>query len=181
MMNSTNDKSRDIQEFLKKIKESGEEDKFKDMLNKMPIAQKVDNFLRENQPTEFMQEIQGYVDPRTGKVTREDQIAGLPFPYNPAGLPEDVYQATQRQYGKKIFGPYTTDDARLIQDFFGNRKGLGWPMFSKQYRERYKDALKLQRWPLVDTRKMEKEKKEKARQARLRRLYGLKDDEQLKT
>ena len=54
-------------------------------------------------------------------------------------------------------------------------------MFSKQYRERYQDALKLQRWPLVDTAKMEKEKKEKARQARLRRLYGLKDDEQLKT
>ena len=33
-------------------------------------------------------------------------------------------------------------------------------MFSKQYRERYKDALRLQRWPLVDTVKMEKEKKE---------------------
>ena len=54
-------------------------------------------------------------------------------------------------------------------------------MFSKQYRERYKDALKLQRWPLVDTAKMEKEKKERARKDRLRRLYGLKDDEQLKT
>ena len=54
-------------------------------------------------------------------------------------------------------------------------------MFSKQYRERYQDALKLPRWPLVDPAKMEKEKKEKARQARLRRLYGLKDDEQLKT
>ena len=37
-------------------------------------------------------------------------------------------------------------------------------MFSKQYRERYKDALKLQRWPLVDTRKMEKEKKEKGKE-----------------
>ena len=54
-------------------------------------------------------------------------------------------------------------------------------MFSKQYRERYKAALKLPRWPLVATAKMEREKKEKARQARLRRLYGLKDDEQLKT
>ena len=54
-------------------------------------------------------------------------------------------------------------------------------MLSKQYREKYRDALKLKRWPLVDTRKMEIEKKEKARQARLRRLYGLKDDEQLKT
>ena len=28
-------------------------------------------------------------------------------------------------------------------------------MFSKKYRERYNHALKLQRWPLVDTRKME--------------------------
>tara|TARA_R100000315_G_C5191178_1_gene111510 strand:+ start:684 stop:848 length:165 start_codon:yes stop_codon:yes gene_type:complete len=54
-------------------------------------------------------------------------------------------------------------------------------MFSKNYRERYRDALKLQRWPLVDTAKMEKEKKEKVRKAKLRRLYGLKDDEQLKT
>ena len=53
-------------------------------------------------------------------------------------------------------------------------------MFSKQYRERYKDALKLQRWPLVDTAKMEKEKKEEDRKARLRRLYGLPDDK-LKT
>ena len=53
-------------------------------------------------------------------------------------------------------------------------------MFSKQYRERYKDALKLQRWPLVDTDKMEKEKKENDRKARLRRLYCLPDDK-LKT
>ena len=54
-------------------------------------------------------------------------------------------------------------------------------MFSKQYRQRYKDALKLQRWPLVDTAKMEKEKKEKARKAKLKRLYGLKDNDKLKT
>ena len=53
-------------------------------------------------------------------------------------------------------------------------------MFSIQYRQRYKHALKLQRWPLVDTVKMEKEKKEKERQDRLRRLYGLPDDK-LKT
>ena len=49
-------------------------------------------------------------------------------------------------------------------------------LFSKKYREKYQYALKLQRWPLVDTAKMEKEKKEKDRQARLRRLYGLPDD-----
>ena len=53
-------------------------------------------------------------------------------------------------------------------------------MFSKKYRQRYKDALRLQRWPLVDTAKMEKEKKEKERKDRLRRLYGLRDDK-LKT
>ena len=54
-------------------------------------------------------------------------------------------------------------------------------MFSKQYREKYKYALKLQRWPLKDTAKMEKEKKEKARKDKLRRLYGLKDDDKLKS
>ena len=54
-------------------------------------------------------------------------------------------------------------------------------MFSKQYREKYKYALKLQRWPLKDTAKMEKEKKEKARKAKLKKLYGLKDDNKSKT
>ena len=54
-------------------------------------------------------------------------------------------------------------------------------MFFKQYREKYKYALKLQRWPLADTAKMEKEKKEKARKAKLKRLYGLKDDNKSKT
>ena len=49
MMNSTNDKSRDIQDFIKKIKESGDEDKFKDMLNKMPVSKKVENYLGGNQ------------------------------------------------------------------------------------------------------------------------------------
>ena len=100
--------------------------KFKDILKKIlggsDTRKRVDNFLRENKDgIDFMQEIPGYVDPQTGKVIREDQIAGLPFPYNPAGLPDDVYQATQRQYGKKIFGDYTTDDARLIQQYFGKK------------------------------------------------------------
>lgn len=54
-------------------------------------------------------------------------------------------------------------------------------MFFQNFKKKYRDALKLQRWPLEDTAKMKKEKKEKARQARLKRLYGLKDDKQLKT
>ena len=36
---------------------------------------------------------------------------------NPAGLPQDLYEATMRQYGKEEFGPYTTDDMRLIQQY----------------------------------------------------------------
>jgi len=105
--------------------------KFKDILKKIlggsDTRKRVDNFLRENQEgMDFKQEIPGYLDPQTGKIIREDQIAGLPFPYNPAGLPDDLYQATQRQYGKTdVFGPYTKDDARLIQQFFG-KKGQVW-------------------------------------------------------
>ena len=123
MLNSEQDKDAAIRTYTG-------DPKFRDLLKKIlggsDTRKKVDNFLQQEQGgLDFMQEIPGYINPITGKVTREDQIAGLPFPYNPAGLPEDVYQATQRQYGKKIFGPYTTDDARLIQEFFGNRKGLG--------------------------------------------------------
>ena len=121
-------RDRDIDDFIKQEKDLP---KFRDMFKKIleggSSTKKVDNFLRENQEgMDFKQEIPGYIDPRTGKVTREDQIAGFPFPYNPAGLPDDVFEATQRQYGKTdVFGPYTADDARLIRQFFGNRKGLG--------------------------------------------------------
>ena len=115
----------------KLIETYGKDSKFKNLFKNIfgsVTGKKVENFLREQQDfnpqTDFMQEIPGYLDPQTGKIIREDQIAGLPFPYNPAGLPEDVYQATQRQYGKKIFGDYTTDDASLIQQYFGG-KGLG--------------------------------------------------------
>jgi len=94
-MNSTNDKARDIQDFLKKIKEGGDEDKFKDMLNKMSTTEKVDNFLGN-------QQIAG----------------GFPEVYNPAGLPVDVYESIMRQYGKKGFGPYTTEDKIRVQNFY---------------------------------------------------------------
>ena len=33
---------------------------------------------------------------------------------NPAGLPQDLYEARMRQYGRKEFGDYTTDDMKLI-------------------------------------------------------------------
>ena len=43
---------------------------------------------------------------------------------NPAGLPQDLYEATMRQYGRKEFGDYTTDDMKLIIEAHKN-KGLG--------------------------------------------------------
>ena len=36
---------------------------------------------------------------------------------NPAGLPQDLYEARMRQYGRKEFGDYTTDDMKLIQQY----------------------------------------------------------------
>ena len=43
---------------------------------------------------------------------------------NPAGLPQDLYEARMRQYGRKEFGDYTTDDMKLIIQAQKN-KGLG--------------------------------------------------------
>ena len=42
---------------------------------------------------------------------------------NPAGLPQDLYEASMRQYGRKEFGDYTTDDMKLIIEAQKN-KGL---------------------------------------------------------
>ena len=33
---------------------------------------------------------------------------------NPAGLPQDLYEAIMRQYGRKEFGDYTNRDASMI-------------------------------------------------------------------
>ena len=49
MMNSTNDKSKDVQNFLKIIKEKGKEKDMQNMLNRMTTTEKVDNFLGEQQ------------------------------------------------------------------------------------------------------------------------------------
>jgi len=140
-------RDRDIDDFIKQERGNPNfQEMFKRILGGGSSTKKVDNFLREqddfNLEPEVMQEIPGYFDPRTGKVIREDEIlrstgpynpAGLPRedlisrstgPYNPAGLPDDVYRATQRQYGKKSFGPYTSDDMRLIQQYFGGFKGV---------------------------------------------------------
>ena len=92
------EKDRDIQRFLEKT--SGDS-KFKDMLKLIMqgnSTKKVDNFL-DNQ-----------------------ELLAQNF-NNPAGLPQDLYEATMRQYGRKEFGDYTTDDMKLIIDAQKN-KGL---------------------------------------------------------
>ena len=92
------EKDRDIQRFLEKT--SGDS-KFKDMLKLIMegnSTKKVDNFL-DNQ-----------------------DLLAQNF-NNPAGLPQDLYEATMRQYGRKEFGDYTTDDMRLIIEAQKN-KGL---------------------------------------------------------
>ncbi len=84
---------RDVQNFLKMIKEKNDDDrKFDGFLEKMsPTGKKVNNFL-------------------------EGQKLAQNF-NNPAGLPQDLYEAIMRQYGKEEFGPYTTDDMKLIQQY----------------------------------------------------------------
>ena len=52
----------------------------------------------------------------------QDQMMAQNF-NNPAGLPQDLYEATMRQYGRKEFGDYTTDDMKLIIEAQKN-KGL---------------------------------------------------------
>tara|TARA_A100001391_G_scaffold193033_1_gene167827 strand:+ start:412 stop:804 length:393 start_codon:yes stop_codon:yes gene_type:complete len=68
------DRDRDIDEFIKQEKDNPN---FKEMFKKIMeggSSKKVENFLRENKEgMDFMQEIPGYLDPRTGEVIREDQ------------------------------------------------------------------------------------------------------------
>jgi len=102
MMNSQQGfggKDTDIQNFLNIIKQKGDDDKFQDMIDRMsPTTKKVENFLSNQQ---------------------DQQIAGgFPKVYNPAGLPVDVYESIMRQYGKKGFGPYTTEDKIRVQNFY---------------------------------------------------------------
>jgi len=95
-MNSTNDKARDIQDFLKKIKEGGDEDKFKDMLNKMSTTEKVDNFLGEQQMA--MHDYQK--DPELIKTLQE--IINVPG-YDPDSVKEAQRQMLRIRQGLPRF------------------------------------------------------------------------------
>ena len=108
---------------------TGEKERDLELLNKM----NPDFFQRMMQNTDQagMKPIEDRVDEFLGKVTdsngmnsvgvqqKDQQLAGnFPNPYNPAGLPDDVYQSIMRQYGKKGFGPYTTEDKIRVQNFY---------------------------------------------------------------
>ena len=87
MMNSEQDKDAAIRTYTGNPK-------FRDLLKKIlggsDTRKRVDNFL-----------------------DTQDQMMAQNF-NNPAGLPQDLYEATMRQYGRKEFGDYTTDDMKLI-------------------------------------------------------------------
>ena len=97
MMNSEQDKDAAIRTYTGNPK-------FRDLLKKIlggsDTRKRVDNFL-----------------------DTQDQMMAQNF-NNPAGLPQDLYEATMRQYGRKEFGDYTTDDMKLIIEAQKN-KGLG--------------------------------------------------------
>ena len=71
-----------------------------------------------------MQEIPGYIDPRTGKVIREDQmIAGMTPDY--FGVPESVRNANKfmSRYTKGDFSdPEFIRNFKIIQEF--NKKSM---------------------------------------------------------
>ena len=117
-------RDRDIDDFIKREKDLPQ---FKDMFKKImeggSSTKKVDNFLNENQKgMDFMQEIPSYIDPRTGKVTREDQQSEFLAGMNPDyfGVPESVRNANKfmSRYTKGDYSdPEFIRNFRIIQEF----------------------------------------------------------------
>ena len=103
MMNSQQGltgRDRDIDEFIRQEKDKpGFKEMFKKIMEGGSSTKKVENFLNNQQ-----------------MMTQNFN--------NPAGLPQDLYEARMRQYGRKEFGDYTTDDMKLIIQAQKN-KGLG--------------------------------------------------------
>ena len=103
-----NEKDRDIQRFLEKT--SGDS-KFKDMLKLIMegnSTKKVDNFLRETQPTEFM----------GGETQPTEFLAGMNPDY--FGVPESVRNANKFMsgYTKGDFSdPEFIKNFKIIQEF----------------------------------------------------------------
>ena len=91
MMNSQQPRGIDEEDMERAIDAyTGVDDDFlKKILKGSETKKKVDNFL-----------------------TQQDMLAGR-F-NNPAGLPQDLYEAIMRQYGRKEFGDYTNRDAKMI-------------------------------------------------------------------
>ena len=137
MMNSSqglDSRERDIDEFIKQEKDNPN---FKDMFKKIMeggSSKKVENFLRENKEgIDFMQEIPGYLDPRTGEVIREDQQSDfMGGPQQPPieflssmkpdyfGVPESVRNANKFMsgYTKRDFSdPEFIRNFKIINEF----------------------------------------------------------------
>ena len=63
---------------------------------------------------DFLKKIlQGETGKKVENFLDQQQMMASRF-NNPAGLPQDLYEAIMRQYGKKEFGDYTSRDAKMI-------------------------------------------------------------------
>ena len=94
------------------------------MTSQQPIDEQERNRLIDayKDKPDFLKKIfEGNTQKKVDNFLDQPMIAKLPFPYNPAGLPEDVYRAIQSQYGNKTFGPYDLDKQRTVINYY---KGL---------------------------------------------------------
>ena len=78
----------------------------------------------KNNPDFLKRIFEGDTQKKVDKFLDQPMIAKLPFPYNPAGLPPNVYEAIQSQYGNKTFGPYDIDKKQTVIDYYKGQKPL---------------------------------------------------------
>tara|TARA_R100001015_G_C4467945_1_gene52596 strand:+ start:138 stop:530 length:393 start_codon:yes stop_codon:yes gene_type:complete len=118
------------QERNKLIETYGKDSKFKNLFKNIfgsGTGKKVENFLREqrdfNPQTDFMQEIPGYFDPRTGKIVREDEMMAMhDYQQDPM-----LYKTAKEIYETPGYDPASKAEAKRQLDLMD----AGLPRFPK--------------------------------------------------
>tara|TARA_R100000734_G_C3256518_1_gene56448 strand:+ start:271 stop:663 length:393 start_codon:yes stop_codon:yes gene_type:complete len=118
------------QERNKLIETYGKDSKFKNLFKNIfgsGTGKKVENFLREqrdfNPQTDFMQEIPGYFDPRTGKIVREDEMIAM-HDYQKDPM---LYKTAKEIYETPGYDPASKAEAKRQLDLMD----AGLPRFPK--------------------------------------------------
>ena len=114
----------------KLIETYGKDSKFKNLFKNIfgsGTGKKVENFLREqrdfNPQTDFMQEIPGYFDPRTGKIVREDEMIAM-HDYQKDPM---LYKTAKEIYETPGYDPASKAEAKRQLDLMD----AGLPRFPK--------------------------------------------------